>query len=525
MLGADATVAIVRAESVVARDPGEGRSVEQFTETVARELRSVEVGCAVISDLDFSASRLKAARLVILPYNPTLPPKAIEELTAYARGGGKILAFYLVPQALQAILGIEGGAHFKAPREGYFSSLRFKEGAVPGAPPVVRQRSWNITDAKPVPGSGQVLAEWCDDRGEPTGHAAILGSKRGLLMTHVLLSDDPANKRQMLLALTGYLVPEIWQKAAEASLGKVGQLAGYKSFGEATEQISRLAGKKSQVAATLQVARELRQEASQFIAAGQYAPAMQKSAGASDQLQRAFCLAQDPKPGEFRAFWCHSAFGVDGIEWDEAIRRLAENGFTAILPNLLWGGAAFYDSSVLPVAPQVAQRGDQVAQCVAACRKYGLQIHVWKVNWNLGHAAPKEFVERMSRAGRLQADSRGKEEPWLCPSHPGEPAARNRFDGGTGAQIRPRRHPLRLYPLPRRRPLFLRRVQRTVCARQRADRKDWPQDALANGPLRQPWLEWRRANITKVVEGVSRASPRPQAEAEDLRRRVPELGS
>jgi uncharacterized lipoprotein YddW (UPF0748 family) len=99
-------------------------------------------------------------------------------------------------------------------------------------------------------------------------------------------------------------------------------------------------------------------------------------------------VAQWPLPGEFRAFWCHSAFGVQGISWDEAIGRLADNGFTAILPNMVWGGAAFYASKVLPVAPQVESRGDQIAQCLAACRKHGIQIHVWKVNWNLGQAAP-----------------------------------------------------------------------------------------------------------------------------------------
>ncbi|GAH56730.1 unnamed protein product, partial [marine sediment metagenome] len=47
----------------------------------------------------------------------------------------------------------------------------------------------------------------------------------------------------------------------------------------------------------------------------------------------AYCLAQKPLAGEHRAFWCHSAFGVAGMTWDKAIELLAENGFTAILPN------------------------------------------------------------------------------------------------------------------------------------------------------------------------------------------------
>ena len=63
-----------------------------------------------------------------------------------------------------------------------------------------------------------------------------------------------------------------------------------------------------------------------------------------------YCSVQQPLPDEHRAFWCHSAFGVSGMEWDEAIRILAENGFTAILPNMLWGGGAYYASDVLPPA-------------------------------------------------------------------------------------------------------------------------------------------------------------------------------
>ena len=83
-----------------------------------------------------------------------------------------------------------------------------------------------------------------------------------------------------------------------------------------------------------------------------------------------------------------------------------------------WGGVAYYPSKVLPVAPEVAARGDQIAACLAACRKYGLEVHVWKVNFNAGRRAPAEFVERMRREGRLQQSAKGQEDPWLCPSHP-----------------------------------------------------------------------------------------------------------
>jgi uncharacterized lipoprotein YddW (UPF0748 family) len=83
---------------------------------------------------------------------------------------------------------------------------------------------------------------------------------------------------------------------------------------------------------------------------------------------------------------------------------------------MLWAGVAYYPSEVLPVAEEVEQKGDQIAQCLEACREHGIQIHVWKVNWNLSRASA-EFVGRMRREGRTQKDRHGNDVEWLCPSH------------------------------------------------------------------------------------------------------------
>jgi uncharacterized lipoprotein YddW (UPF0748 family) len=170
---------------------------------------------------------------------------------------------------------------------------------------------------------------------------------------------------------------------------------------------------------------------------------------------------------------------------------------------MLWGGVAYYDSQVLPVSPQVKQRGDQVAQCVAACRKYGLQAHIWKVNWNLGHGAAKETIEQMRRTGRLQADSKGKEEPWLCPSHPEnqkleiasmvEVAARYDVAGIHFDYIR--------YPDGDH--CYCAGCRERFQAANQTPVANWPQDVLKIGPLREQWYAWRRSNITAVVKAVS----------------------
>lgn len=503
MLGAGAMIALVREESVSQQRPEEARSVKQFTESVADDLRALGLDCAMLSDLNVTRERLKQARLVILPYNPNLPDRVVNELEQYIQGGGKLLAFYTLPDKLLAALKLQGGPHVREPRSKFFSSIRFVDQGLPGAPPVVTQQSWNIRTVKPVPGSSRILAEWQDAKGRPTGYAAVAGSTNGLVMTHVLLTDDRDNKRRMLLAMAGYLVPDIWKQAADLSLVRAGQVGGFTTWEEAELRIGQMGAGNRRVASALAGGRARREAALKLIAQQQYSDALDQASAAGRLLLKAFCLAQKPESGEFRAFWCHSAFGVEGIDWEEAIRRLADNGFTAILPNLLWGGAAFYPSKVLPVAAPVAQRGDQIAQCLAACRKYHIQIHVWKVNWNLGRSAPKEFIDRLREEGRLQASSSGKEEPWLCPSHP----ENQQLEIASMVEV------VRNYEVDGIHFDYIRYPDSDHCfcagCKERFEKvsgvvlTNWPKDMSKESPLYAPWLEWRRGHITKVVQAVS----------------------
>ncbi len=502
VLGEDAVVALVRGDAAVRSNGGGGRGEGEWLGRVAQHYEALGIETATLSDLELDAATLRRARVVVLPYNPSLPDAAVEALLGYVRGGGRLLSFYGLPAGLRSAVGIEGGAWVRAGREGEFASMRFEAGVLPGAPPVVRQASWNLREPKAVEGRSRVAARWQDARGEGTGRAAVVVSSNCIEVAHVLLADDAANKRRLLLAMTGYLAPEIWRQAVEAGVARVGQLAGYRGWEDASEGIRRLGGGKPEVAALWAEAGRERAEAVRLTAAGEYPRAYEEAARAARRALEAYCAAQEPVAGEFRGFWCHSAFGVPGLSWEESMARLAENGFTAILPNMLWGGVAYYPSRVLPVAAEVAERGDQVERCLAACRKHGLQIHVWKVNWNLG-AAPKEFVERMRREGRLQADVRGKEEPWLCPSHPEnrqlevdsmvEVVRRYQVDGMHFDYIR--------YP----------GGDHCFCAGCRARFAEvlgrevvrWPEGVTRGGEDRDAWLEWRRGHITAVVQSVS----------------------
>jgi uncharacterized lipoprotein YddW (UPF0748 family) len=501
LLGADTHVAIIRAESAAKT------ADDQFVESMANAWQALGLPCALVSDLDVSATQLKSARLVVLPNNSRLSGQATAELLKYVQDGGKLLAFYSLPDKLNSLFGIQSGKFVKPTTPGVFTSIQVAGNALPGAPAKTGQNSWNIHSPQLLPGAARTFAEWFDAEGKPTGHAAVVGTTNGLFMSHVLLNDDPANKRRLLLAMGGFLVPELWKLAAQSALSQAGRFGGYQNLEAALSGIERLNTKSDKnVQLALTKVRQARDAYNQCVVQLRYSEAIDQAALAQHALVEAYCRAQPTQAREFRAFWCHSAFGVQGMSWDAAMQNLATNGFTAVLPNMLWGGVAYYPSKLLPVAREVASRGDQIAECLAAARKHGLQVHVWKVNWNLGHNASKSHIETLRQAGRLQADSKGEGGEWLCPSHPEnqkleidamlEVARNYAVDGIHFDYIR--------YPgdshcfCPGCRTRFEKATGQAL--------PNWPKEVLGNGALRSRWLDWRRENITTVVKAVSEQS-------------------
>ena len=504
--GSGGRIAIIRCDSATAKAPAEAKSVQRYANVVAGLLDQAGLDYTMLSDADVSPASLKRMQLAILPYNPVVPEKVSKTLADYMGAGGKLIACYSFRGKLAAPVGIRMGGHVRETRKGYFASIRpSAEGRrLEGLPDVTRQASWNIRSASAIEGKSRVAAWWYTSDGKSTGQAAIVLSDNCAFVTHVLLSDDLAGKQRLLLAIAGRLVPAIWRDAASGALGRTGKFEPYQSYEAARKGIAALAAKGGAADASLKRAEKLHKKAVGLLIARKYAASVATSADVRRALIDAHCLAQRPVPGEQRGFWCHSAFGVKGMTWDQAIETLADNGFNAILPNMLWGGAAYYRSDVLPVSPEVAKRGDQIALCLAACRKYGVACHVWKVNYNMGWATPRSFSDKVKAAGRTQIDFNGKPiARWLCPSHPEnqkleidsmlEVARKYAVDGLHFDYIR--------YPGAEGCfcPGCRRRFEKSIAGKVR----NWPADVRIDAGLREKWLEFRREQITTVVAGVS----------------------
>jgi len=508
LLGADAAIAIIRGESVAKNAPDESQSVSTFTKAVADTLDRLGLSYAVVSDLDLSAERMKGKKIAILPHNPHMPDAVADALCEFLKGGGKLISFYGLPEKLRDAVGIPGGQHIQEKYRGHFAEIRATGEGIAGMPETVKQMSWNISHSEAIDGRSRVVATWFNDKGESTGEAAIVASDSALVMTHVMTADDVAGHDRLLLSMVGHFEPKLWATAFLSQYQAVGHLGSYRGWGDLWTRIGQVASEKEanefQNATSCLIDLANRKDIEDYVR-GRWAVVFDRLGYARSQLILLHCRIQKPLKGEHRAFWCHSAFGPAGMTWDQSIKVLADNGFTAIVPNMLWGGLAYYESSVLPVAPEVKEKGDQIAQCVAACRKHGVQCHVWKVNYNMGGRAPKEFADRMKREGRTQVLFGGKpEDRWLCPSHPDnqqlevdgmvEVATKYDVDGIHFDYIR--------YPGPEGcfcpgcRDRFEKFSHMAKVAR-------WPADTRNDEATRGKWLDFRRDNITKVVAATS----------------------
>jgi len=508
--GGGARIIIVRNDSAAARGAAEVRAVGQYVETMARLLDELGLDYIVVGDAELAHVRPDRRAVVVLPYAPALSAEAIGELVAFVKGGGKLLACYMMPRELEPLVDIHVGRHMRQAFEGQFASIRPVDGGLEGMPAATGQASWNIHHAVGLNGRGRTVATWTTREGDDTKLPAVVASPNAVFFSHVLLPDDAGNKKRLLLAMLGHLMPEVWPTAARQAVDRAGRFGPFEGVEQVLQYVDRAVASATDETArraaeqAAEQARRIWGTARQDLDGGRHAAVLSAAASLREALLDAYCLAQAPAAGEFRAFWCHNAYGVAGMTWDQAAAALADAGFTAVIPNMLWGGTAFYESEVLPVNRAVAERGDALAQCVAACKKHGLECHVWKVNFNMGWPTDPAFKKEMQKTGRTQVNFDGESlGDWLCPSHPAnqdlevaamvEVARKYAVDGIHFDYIR--------YPGP----------QACFCAgcRRRFERyvgqavSDWPQDLRRDEALEKRWQAFRQEQITTVVRRVA----------------------
>ncbi|MEM7393045.1 MAG: hypothetical protein AAF492_11935 [Verrucomicrobiota bacterium] len=356
---------------------------------ISKWLREMQIPHGLVTDDEVTTQRLSGVKVVLLPYQMALPARERQALEGFINRGGKLMVFYSGDDRLARAMGLQLGPWLPSERPGRWNAIAFTDPAAHHVPERIYQEAWNLRVVKPKAGHAKTIAWWEDASGRRSPEPAMVASRHGYWMTHVPLDGDNERKKQMFAGLICSLHPALWPATTAAYLN---ESASIEEFGNAVRTFETLQrapvapAVKTRYARLVETSRRIYQQAMDAFQAGDYPTVLQRSARLRRMLEEAYAMTQPRFPGGMRAVWDHKGSGLYPGDWDRTCRLLAEHGITAVFANLAWGGMVHYKSGVLPSSKTYARFGDQLAQCAAACRKYGLQLHVWLVCWNLDNA-------------------------------------------------------------------------------------------------------------------------------------------
>ena len=337
--------------------PGDRAYAAALSGHVVRWLREGGVTADLVDDraLEQALVGRRLAYLVMLQSPHAAQLGAIKRFLAR---GGRVCAFFSKSPELAALMGVKLGAYRKA-GPGGFEKMLFTARGPAGSPAAIVQSSGGIFTAHPLPGHSSVLAEWTDAAGRRTGEPAILSTRVGWWLTHVLLAEgDEKAKMRFLLSAAGAMVPGVWNAAV---------------------WMQREQARQAQVTA--------------------------------------YAKRQRRRPGEIHAVWDHSGTGLYPGDWPRTMRLLASSGITDLFVNVAGAGFAHYPTPCLPASSVCKTRGDQLAQCLAAAKGTRIRVHAWMLCFNGTRATAAQAAAFAKNGWRLR-DRKGHLTEYLNPARP-----------------------------------------------------------------------------------------------------------
>ncbi|MDD3585599.1 MAG: family 10 glycosylhydrolase [Thermoguttaceae bacterium] len=431
--------------TVLVPDGDSSKETSRIASSFGTFAASAGLSLRSIQPKELTAERLKQIPALIIPIQPKLKPEEIDLLCDYAKNGGFILACYTLPAKLMKTLGFGPGEYVGVDQiRGNLGEVRFlptfQRDLGPLCPRSFKQGSHNICVAKPLTkiddeflarpeNKPQIVGWWFDRNGKKTPWPAMLASGRGIYFSHIIASDDPISKQAFLAAVVGKrdrtvyadILRTKWHNAFEIGVapGTDIQLSRQQA---ATDVADKLVKKGFDVDQILKVFAGLPGSLFSSKDSAKMTAEANKIFLVLDEIGKErsneYCAKIKPLKKESRFWWEHSGLGAYPGDWDRTMKELSAAGFNGVIANMLCGGSACYKSELLPLDPKVNQYGDQIEQAVAAGKKYGVEIHVWKVNFRCARTTP-EFKKKIFEEGRAQKSFSGaSDDVWLCPSHP-----------------------------------------------------------------------------------------------------------
>ena len=472
-----------------------------YSRKIGNRLNESGIKFRSVDDDKLVTKSLDGITVAVFPHNCGLREGVKATIDAFVAKGGKLVVFYSSDKSLLGHLGISDVKYLDDKEMSSVSKLCFEQSPVVGMPTELTQYSRRMKEPVPLKAT-LTFAQWGDSQGKRLPRIAATYSTNGFYFSHVYLDQDSANATRFWAAILGKFAPDVWHDAVETMLERIPKQDGLERIEQIVERVRGT--ENTDANAKVTAMRTHYDKARRLFIAKSYPTALTEAESALRLARESVLMTFPSRESELRGAWIHSAYGIKGWSWDETVRVLAENGFNAIFPNMSWASVADYKSEVLPVHPDVEKYGDQIELCLAACRKYGVELHVWHVCWNMGHRTPAEIVKWMQDEKRTQISVGGGSSRFLAPHIEEnfnmekeallEIVRKYDVDGIHFDYIR--------YPdskcdfSPSARASFEKTLGSTVAK--------WPDDCRPGGKHYAAYNLWRQDNISRLVEVVSR---------------------
>lgn len=480
------------------------RSAGIYCDIIESILKEWNLDYSLIHDEDVETGALTGSELAIFPFNSNMTTNELTQIQQFSSSGGKIILFFTISDTISQILHIDSQGYYRPTDSGELSYYCFEDNAPNYLPEKIAQKSWNIYKAYPADSTAKTIAYWYTSNDTKQNYPAWILSEQGAYFSHVMVETDMNNQSQMLLALCGHFRPECWEEASTGCIDNIGSIGPYTTYASCVNGINSLSmdtAQRTKVNTFLTKAEQYKNTAQTALNENREADAISNCFDAQLYLQEAYAYAQSPQNNEFRACWEHSGTSPWPGNWEKGIEILTANGLNTIVPNMLRGGTAHYNSEYLVKSEEFQQYGDQITACVNAAHAKGVKVHVWKVNWNCSQSS-EEWLTSMRSANRLQVSVEGEAKDWLCPSNP----LNLQLEINTLLEI------VRNYNVDGIHFDYIRYPDSKHCfcdsCRQRFETwsgqtvTNWPSDCY-DGDLSEQYQEFRANQITELVKQVS----------------------
>ncbi|MDD4870059.1 MAG: family 10 glycosylhydrolase, partial [Kiritimatiellae bacterium] len=406
-------VIVVLGDLTMQHSEGEGRGARQFCDEVKKALKDLGIPFTDSRDTAVEKGALAGHKIAIFPYSAFWSKEEEDAAVKFTQQGGKLVCFYTVPGSVRTALGIKMLKMRPGNRRGEFDAVRFNERTPANFPESFKQGSPNSQIVEALDGA-KVIAEWCDESGKTNGLAAIVQSDNGFYMGHVFKGGDFAGHKAYLLGVIGHYLPHVWEGTVKPTLTMIEKVGRFDSL----EALAAAFGARGmEQTSDLKDALAKRAKAKTLFADKQYRDAMAVAHEARALATSAYARLFPSRKVELRACW----LGFPSkLEFEQVMKTLAANGFNAVFPLMCSAGVAYYNSDVLP---QATNSCDKLAECVKWARHYGIEVHVWRMNWQLSGGS-KETIDEQKKQGRciveFAAAKEGKDDAIniYCPSDP-----------------------------------------------------------------------------------------------------------